>query len=124
MRPAVRLLGLAALCAMTGCATTKPQTLYYWGDYEEQIYTAHAKGGTLGVHDQIIALEADKATAAGAGRRLPPGFHAHLGYLYFEDGQGDAAHAELLAEKAAFPESATFIDRLLANMAAPAGEAK
>lgn len=117
--------GARALCAgillliATGCATTQPPPLYYWGGYEDQIYTTHASPGALGLHDQIAALEADQARAGAEHRALPPGFRAHLGYLYAQDGRADAARAELLAEKAAFPESAVFVDRLVANLAAP-----
>lgn len=118
------VLAVAGLALLTGCAATRPQTLYFWGSYEQGIYDAHARGETRSAHDQILALEADKAAAAGAARALPPGFHAHLGYLYFEDGQVDAARAELTAEKAAFPEATVFVDRLLANLGKPAGDAK
>ena len=112
-----RLLVLVVTLAVTGCATTsKPPPIYYWGSYEEQIYSAHASASTRTVHDQIVALEADRASAGT--RRLPPGFHAQLGYLYSIDGQTDAAKAEFLAEKTAFPESAAFMDRLLATMQA------
>ena len=47
---------------------------------------------------------------------VPPGFHAHLGYLYYQLGKADAARQELQTEKAEFPESAVFMDRLLANL--------
>ncbi len=113
-----RVVVLAAVLTIGGCATnSRPPPLYYWGHYEEQIYAAHATGSTLTVHDQITALEGDKAVAGT--RRLPPGFHAELGYLYSVDGQSDAARAEFLAEKTAFPESAAFMDRLLAALDAP-----
>lgn len=108
-----------ALALAAGCAASPPRTLYAWGTYEEMIYDAHVKPGSVTVHDQIEQLEAHKATTAAANKALPPGWHAHLGYLYFEDGKADAARAELNAEKAAFPESATFVDRLLANMNQP-----
>ena len=36
--------------------------------------------------------------------------------LYFQLGKADQAQQELQSEKAEFPESAVFIDRLLANL--------
>lgn len=120
----MRRLGPAfgALVVLAGCATnTKPPPLYYWGHYEDQIYTSHATGTTVSVHDQITTLVADAATAGT--RRLPPGFHAQLGYLYSLDGQTDAARAEFIAEKTAFPESAAFMDRLLAALDGPKKDA-
>ena len=50
---------------------------------------------------------------------MPPGWHAHLGYLYFELGKSDQARQEFETEKANFPESAVFMDRLLANLNKP-----
>lgn len=47
---------------------------------------------------------------------MPPGFHAHLGYLYFQFGKFDQAWQELETEEAEFPESAVFINRLLTNL--------
>jgi hypothetical protein len=48
---------------------------------------------------------------------LPPGFHAHLGNLYYQMGKSDLALQEFQKEKAQFPESAVFMDRLIANLA-------
>lgn len=50
---------------------------------------------------------------------MPPGWHAHLGYLYYQVGKSDQARQELMTEKAEFPESAVFVDRLLANVKKP-----
>lgn len=46
----------------------------------------------------------------------PPGFHAHLGMLYAQQGQDDQALQALLTEKTLFPESTTYIDFLLAKI--------
>ena len=50
---------------------------------------------------------------------LPPGWHAQLGYAYFQLGKLDQAKQEFEAEKAAFPQSAVFMDRLSANLKKP-----
>jgi hypothetical protein len=39
--------------------------------------------------------------------------------MYYQVGRGDQAHQELMTEKAQFPESAVFVDRLLANVKNP-----
>jgi hypothetical protein len=108
------LLGLAAL-SLTACVTA-PRTMYAWGDYEELIYAANAKPGSLTPEAQADQLEKDRQIADAARRPLPPGWHAHLATLYAQSGRLDLAEQELLAEKAAFPESATLMDRLLANL--------
>ena len=47
---------------------------------------------------------------------MPPGWHAHLGYLYYRLGKADQARQEFQTEKAEFPESAVFMNRLLSNL--------
>ena len=108
---------LAALLLLGGCAT--PQTLYTWGNYEELIYASYSGEGKMPPERQVEALELDFQKARAANQRLPPGWHAHLGYLYYELGKQDQARQELQTEKAEFPESAVFTDRLLANLAKP-----
>lgn len=110
------LVGAAAVAALAGGCAQKPQLLYTWGSYEESIYQSHADPGKVPPEAQIDALERDYQVARAANRRMPPGWHAHLGYLYYEAGKADQARQELLTEKAEFPESAVFVDRLLANL--------
>jgi hypothetical protein len=105
---------VAVLAVCSGCAAAP--SYYSWGGYEELIYADHAKPGALPLEQQIAQMEMDRQAANAAGGRLPPGWHAHLASLHSQSGQIDAARSELLAEKAAFPESATLMDRLIANL--------
>jgi hypothetical protein len=114
-RVASRLLLICAALAMTACATPS-RNLYAWGNYEDLIYAASAKPGALTPEAQADQLEKDRQIADAAGKRLPPGWRAHLAAVYAQSGRPDLAEQELLAEKAAFPESATLVDRLLANL--------
>jgi len=111
MKPGLLLLALAGLLA--GCSTP---TLYSWGQYENLVYTTFAEPGKAPPETQIEKLEEDLQKAQGRNRPVPPGFHAYLGYLYVQTGKLDAAKAELETEKALFPESTVFMDRLLANL--------
>jgi hypothetical protein len=47
---------------------------------------------------------------------VPPGYHAHLGFLYFQVGKPDQALQSLQTEKALFPESTVYMDRLIARI--------
>ncbi|MCC4596209.1 DUF4810 domain-containing protein [Xanthomonas campestris pv. phormiicola] len=98
-----------ALPILVGCAH-QPASLYQWGSYQEQVYS-HFKGGSP--EQQIQALEKDLQLSQAANRTAPPGLHAHLGMLYAETGNDGKAQEQLLAEKAQYPESATYIDLLL-----------
>lgn len=108
------LLGCAAL-SLAACVTA-PRNLYAWGNYEELLYAANLKPGSLTPEAQADLMEKDRQVAQAAGKRLPPGWRAHLASLYAASGRPDLAEQELLAEKAAFPESAALMDRLLANL--------
>jgi hypothetical protein len=109
-----RLAVLLACALLTGCAT--PKTLYTWGSYEELIYVSYAAPDSVPPELQVEKMEQDYQAARASGKRLPPGWHAQLGHLYFQLGKLDQAQQELRTEKAQFPESAVFIDRLLANL--------
>ena len=106
------LLGAALL---GGCAS-RPATLYSWGSYEEGIYASYVGRNDYPVEKQISQLEEDYQEARSDNGRMPPGWHAHLGYLYYEAGKLDQARQEFLTEKSAYPESAVFVDRLLNNL--------
>jgi hypothetical protein len=104
----------AALALIAGCAASP--SLYYWGHYEDLVYASYAEPGKVDPALQIQQLEADYEAARAHDRRVPPGFHAHLGVLYFETGKPERARQAFLAEKAEFPESAVLMDRLLAQL--------
>ena len=101
---------------LTGCATHRVP-LYTWGHYEGQIYTSYSEPGKLSQQQQIEELEQDYQKARASNKRMHPGFHAQLGYLYFQTGKLDQARQEFATEKAEFPESAVLMDRLTANLA-------
>lgn len=106
-------IGLSVLMLGTlgGCVNSPPRPLYYWGDYQNQVY-AHFKAET-GPEEQILKLEGEVERAASKNQALPPGFRAHLAFLYGKTGRLDKMAEGLEAEKQKFPESAGFVDFLL-----------
>ena len=108
------LIGLfLPLALLAGCAS--PHTRYAWGHYEQSIYTSYAKPGQEPPEKQIEQLEQDYQKARSDNQPVPPGWHAHLGYLYYQAGKADQAKQEFETEKASFPESTVFMNRLLAR---------
>ena len=98
---------------LTGC---RAPNIYSWGHYEDLVYTSYAAPGKLSPQMQIDQLERDYQKAKSANKPVPPGFHAHVGYLYAQVGKPDEARREFETEKADFPESAVFMDRLIGNL--------
>ena len=97
----------------TGCSAP---TIYSWGHYEDLVYRSYAEPGKLIPEDQILKMEEDLEKARSRNKPVHPGFYAHLGYLYAQTGKFDLARQALETEKAQFPESAVFVDRLIANL--------
>ncbi|MBM4151952.1 MAG: DUF4810 domain-containing protein [Kiritimatiellaceae bacterium] len=107
------LILLACLGLLTGCAS---RTLYSWGSYESQLYAMYSTPDSATPELQILKLEEDIQKARAKDHKLPPGFYAHLGFLYYQQGQRDLAKRAFETEKAAFPESTVFMDRLIARL--------
>lgn len=108
------LLTLAAVVLGAGCQTAQP--LYHWGNYEGTLYRSYAKPGSVSPEEGVAKLSEDLEKAAATGRAPNPGLHAQLGLYHLEAGDIDAARSAFEAEKALFPESATLMDRMIANL--------
>jgi hypothetical protein len=102
------LLLLSAGLSLGGCAAR--HSLYRWEGYQPQVYK-YFQGESK--QAQIEALEAGLEKIKASGKSAPPGYHAQLGLLYGETGNGDQMVAEFQTEKELFPESAPYIDFLL-----------
>lgn len=109
----VPVLILGAGLALAGCAE---KTQYRWDEYQPQV-ADHFEGGSP--EAEIAVLEAGLLKAQAAPGTLPPGYRAQLGFLYGATGKTDQMLQQFAAEKAAFPESATYMDFLLNNARKP-----
>jgi hypothetical protein len=103
-------LSLSVIC-FSACSSA-PGTLYSWGDYENKVY-AYLQGESPAA--QISDLQNDLLRMEETGKKAPPGYYAHLGMLYAELGEHGQAVSCFIVEKTRFPESAVFMDYLLAR---------
>ena len=110
MKCAVALACLAA-AAMTGCGSS----IYRWSGYEGSIaaFYAHRDDDILVGQVKSLSTQVENSQRAG---RVPPGMLAHLAYFYYLNGDTTTAAEYLRAEKAAFPESAHFVDFILGQI--------
>jgi hypothetical protein len=106
MRP--KHLVFAGLLAFTlsACAPQK----YNWGDYSSSLRDYYVDPTAEPAYEKALA----SLTSPSDGRKVPPGLYAEYGYE--ELAHGDVAKAVALfeREKAAWPESAVFMDKAIA----------
>jgi hypothetical protein len=109
------LVVLANLLLISGCGTTKPP-LYRWGEYEQLLYQMYSEPGKAEPGTQVAKLSEDIGRTQAEGKRVPPGVHAHLGYMHYMQGNHGAAMSAFATEKALFPESAVFVDGIIKRL--------
>jgi len=110
-----RLAAGLAVSMLVGCANRTPPSLYLWETFPRQQYDTLLRNGTSAL-EQIQLLEAHAEKARAGNAALPPGFRAHLGMLHLDVGNVDRARTLWQSEKASFPESAPYMDRLLQRL--------
>lgn len=109
----IRSTAIALMLACTSCTTTH----YDWGRYEDSVYAVTLRPDGFDLAAEIDALEQQIDQSLDAERPIPPGLHAHLGYLHSVAGNPVAARDHLEREKSLYPESARFVDHVLARIA-------
>lgn len=116
MRPGSTGLVAAIVAAIMlgGCAHA-PAPMYHWDGYQKIVYS-YLKHDAGSPAEQLQSMTAQADIARTGGKRLPPGFHAHVAMLMVQLGQYDDAKKQLEAEKEEFPESASYMDFLLKQM--------
>jgi hypothetical protein len=101
------LFAIFFMILISGCASK--QALYSWGPYQDEVYS-YLKGEPP--ERQVEVLEKHLQESKSSGKRLPPGFYAHLGMLYSKVGRDSQAAEMFQLEQAEFPESTTFMKNL------------
>jgi hypothetical protein len=104
---------------IVGCAPTAQ--LYHWGNYENQVYSRFTAATTpeQQIQEMEKTLQINKSN-----RPSPPGFHAHLGFLYGDVGRMNEMREQFTIEKQLFPEATAFMDFLLHKATKPKGNAQ
>jgi hypothetical protein len=115
---------LAALFLLTACSEG-PKPLYYYGDYSDSYYGAKknmTQESALELQKSIEqAIENSPESSSG---RVAPGMYANLGYIYLKGGKSKEAIANFEKEKAIYPESAHFMDRMIKKVQVAEGAIK
>jgi hypothetical protein len=113
-RRALQLTLFAFVLAIaTGCSTHNT-ALYNYEEYSQSYYAYKKDPSTesqLALQKSIeLAIENAQNSASG---RVAPGLYANLGYIYLKEGKNKLALENFKKEKALYPESAHFMDRMI-----------
>jgi hypothetical protein len=92
----------------------KSTTLYQWEGYQSNV-DAHFRTNKMSPNAATQLMETDLQKIRASGKAIPPGYQAHLGLLYGQQGNLDQFAQQMQAEREQFPESETFMTFLLRN---------
>ncbi len=93
------------------------KSLYYWGNYEEFLYTNNLKSDSEKAFSILseTVTESEKSPA----KKLAPGLYAEYGFMLYKQGKTDEAVYYFSKERDAFPESEPLMNKLIARIKDP-----
>jgi len=107
------LILLLGLIVLNGCA--KNNTIYTWGRaYDEKVYDI-LQGKDANIEEHIAYMEKMIDKSNNNGKKLPPGFYAHLGLLHGKLGNNNKMQNCFKREQQLFPESSQYMNFLLSK---------
>lgn len=116
----IKRIGIAGLIVVSALSTLAcaPVSRFEWGSYEQALYAYAQNPENRAVY--VGSLE--KAIENGRARNaIAPGLLAELAYIRLEDGNRQEALKLFEEERALFPESAPFMDRIIQQTRTTAG---
>ena len=112
-----RLLSLTVLSVLVLASTAcLPKTQFYWGSYEDSLYSRQQQAGAGGEAAAMTMLASTINEAQTSNAKVGPGIHADYGYLLFKQGRADEAIAELQKETTLYPESKSLMDSMISRI--------
>lgn len=108
------LAAALVVIALTGCASPADKPLYQWEGYATHVYQ-HLRAPGADSARQIADLELGLQKIKASSGAVPPGYQAHLGFLYLSAGDEARGLAYLQAEADAFAEFRPYMTFLLAR---------
>ena len=114
------LFGTAMLFIATilsSCSSSK--TLYSWYDYEDATYQ-YSKKATPKLYEKMMEeYEKVKKKQKGTRKVVPPGFNAEYGFQLCKEGKKDEGLKYLNKEIELYPESKTYVSRIIKQIEKP-----
>ncbi|MDD4514657.1 DUF4810 domain-containing protein [Massilibacteroides sp.] len=104
---------LIGLCCVS-CSTK--QTLYSWSDYERRSYDYVKEDTEKNLDELLASYEVMINKQTGLRKVPPPGISADYGFLLIKKGKKEEGIQMLKQEIALYPESSTFISRIIKKL--------
>jgi len=99
--------------AVTGCGSRQ---IYDWGSYESSVQHLYSEKPTAEAARDRDQLIKEVRKTLDSKKQVPPGKYAQIGYLSYLCGDSASARQYFEQEKTAYPESARFMDSLIARL--------
>ena len=104
---------IAALGVIALSSCNSQQSLYSWYDSEHATYVYTKRNTEETLEKAMAQYKKVIANQNGLRKTVPPGVNAEYGYLLYKAGKKEEGLALLRAEITAYPESETFISRII-----------
>lgn len=112
----MRKLFVLAICSMALASCQTQKSLYSWYDSEDATYEYTKRGTEEKLTKAMAQYEKVIAKQKGVRKVVPPGVNAEYGFLLYKAGKKEEGLALLQAEIKAYPESETFISRIIKQL--------
>lgn len=106
------LLVVLLAAVFAGCAPQKA-SMYYFGKTDATLYATKKNPTEENFLKLQQSLEDVITQSQQRGLKVPPGIHAHLGYLYLLEKKTDQATASFSEERRLYPEAGVFMERMI-----------
>ncbi len=101
---------ILSMILLTACSTKQDNTLFYWGNYSDVVYSYYNENSDL--HQQEESLALIIAQAKERNKIVAPGIYGHLGLVLLKQGKHAEAQHAFQEEQRLYPESTSFMQYL------------
>lgn len=108
------IISMVCIALLASCVTVKP--LYSWYNSEDASYQYTKKMTEKSLTEAEKQYEKVLKKQKGTRRVVPPGTKAEYGYLLYKNGSEERGIELLKEEMKQYPESETFISRIVKQL--------
>lgn len=111
-----QLLSGILLCSLCCVSCTTQQTLYSWSDYDRRSFDYVKDDTEKNLDELLVSYEKMVNRQTGSREIPPPGVCADYGFLLVKKGKTAEGIQMMKQEIALYPESSTFISRIIKKL--------